>query len=47
MDGLQNLTELVNLNLTDNMIEKVSGLSNLKKLSNLQIKRNRIGCDGL
>ena len=47
MDGLQNLTELVNLNLTDNMIEKVSGLSSLKKLSNLQIKRNRNGCDGL
>lgn len=47
MDGLENLTELVNLNLTDNMIEKVSGLSTLTKLSNLQLKRNRIGCDGL
>ena len=41
------MTELVNLNLTDNMIEKVSGLGRLTKLSNLQLKRNRIGTDGL
>ena len=29
------------------MIEKVSGLGKLTKLSNLQLKRNRIGTDGL
>ena len=47
MEGLENLTQLVNLNLTDNMIERVSGLGNLKKLENLQLKRNRIGSDGI
>ena len=36
-----------NLNLSDNMIEKVTGLEKLTKLSNLQLKRNRIGLDGL
>jgi hypothetical protein len=29
------------------MIEKVVGLSSLTKLSTLQLKRNRIGADGL
>lgn len=29
------------------MIEKVTGLEKLTKLSNLQLKRNRIGLDGL
>ena len=29
------------------MIERVSGLGNLKKLENLQLKRNRIGSDGI
>jgi len=37
----------VNLNLSDNLIEKVQGLSTLTKLSNLQLKRNRIGGAGL
>jgi hypothetical protein len=29
------------------MIEKVAGLSTLVKLSTLQLKRNRIGADGI
>jgi hypothetical protein len=37
----------VNLNLSDNLIEKVQGLSTLTKLSNIQLKRNRIGGAGL
>lgn len=37
----------MNLNLSDNLIEKVQGLSTLTKLSNLQLKRNRIGGAGL
>lgn len=35
------------MNLSDNMIEKIEGLSNLKKLQNLQLKRNKIGGDGI
>ena len=45
--GLEMLVNLVNLNLSDNMIEKISGLSTLRNLSTFQIKRNRIGADGL
>lgn len=41
------LVNLVNLNLSDNLIEKVDGLKTLTKLSTFQIKRNRIGADGL
>ena len=37
----------MNLNLSDNLIEKVQGLSTLTKLSNIQLKRNRIGGAGL
>jgi len=37
----------VNLNLSDNLIEKVQGISTLTKLSNIQLKRNRIGGAGL
>lgn len=29
------------------MIEKIEGLGCLKKLQNLQLKRNRIGADGI
>jgi dynein assembly factor 1 len=35
------------LNLSDNIITKVEGLSNLVKLETLQLKRNRIGKNGL
>ena len=37
----------MNLNLSYNLIEKVQGLSTLTKLSNIQLKRNRIGGAGL
>lgn len=42
-----NLPELINLNLSDNMIETISGLENCLKLSSLQVKRNRIGVHGI
>ncbi len=35
------------MNLSDNIITKVEGLSNLVKLETLQLKRNRIGKNGL
>jgi hypothetical protein len=38
---------LSNLNLSDNLIEKVTGLCKLTKLSNLQLKRNKIGIGGI
>lgn len=41
------MTELGNLNLTDNMIERISGLSECKKLTSLALKRNRIGFEGI
>lgn len=43
MEGLDTLTDLYALNLSDNIIQKVEGLANLKKLETLQLKRNRIG----
>lgn len=36
-----------NLNLSDNQISVVEGLGTLTKLQNLQLKRNRIGGNGL
>ncbi len=47
ISGLETLVNLVNLNLSDNMIEKISGLSTLRNLSTFQIKRNKIGADGI
>ncbi len=41
------MIEISNLNLSDNLIRKVEGLGNLKRLQNLQIKRNQIGKNGL
>lgn len=41
------LVNLVNLNLSDNQISVVEGYSTLNCLQNLQIKRNRIGGNGL
>lgn len=41
------LPELINLNLSDNLIETISGLENCTKLSSLQVKRNRIGMHGI
>jgi len=45
MEGLDTLTDLYQLNLSDNIIAKVEGLANLTKLETLQLKRNRIGKD--
>ena len=36
-----------NLNLCDNFIERVEGLSGCKKLGTLQLKNNRIGAGGV
>ncbi len=38
--------EIGNLNLCDNMIETISNLSHLPKLTSLALKRNRIGVHG-
>ena len=43
---MDQLVELRNINLTDNMIETVDGLKNLKHLSTLLLKRNRLGRNG-
>merc|ERR1711959_510967 len=40
--GLSELTELVALNLSENLIKKVEGISNLKKLSSLQLAQNQM-----
>ena len=47
MSGLDCLVNIVNLNLSDNMIERISCLGTLEKLSTLQLKRNQIGADGI
>ena len=47
MSGLDCLVNIVNLNLSDNMIERISCLATLEKLSTLQLKRNQIGADGI
>jgi len=46
ISGLENLVNLRTLNLSDNMLTRVDGLSCLKMLENLQLKRNRIGRSG-
>jgi len=43
MEGFDAHTNLYNLNLVDNMIETIEGLSKCTKLNTLQLKRNRIG----
>ena len=47
IEGLDNLSQLANLNLSDNLIKKVENLKGLTSLSNLLLKRNRIGIKGL
>jgi dynein assembly factor 1, axonemal len=43
IEGLETLTDLVALNLSDNLITRVENLGALVKLETLQLKRNRIG----
>lgn len=40
IEGLDTLTDLYALNLSDNIIKKIEGLSNLTKLETIQLKRN-------
>jgi len=47
MEGLDNLTQLASLNLSDNMITTVEGLDNNARLDSLYLARNRIGKNGL
>jgi len=47
MEGLEELPNLYNLNLTDNLLENITGLSKNTKLNTLQLKRNRVGRNGL
>lgn len=41
------MTQISNLNLSDNLIEKVEGLDKLERLQILQLKRNQIGKNGM
>lgn len=47
IEGLDTMTDLRCLNLSDNLITYVSGLSKLVNLDSLQLKRNRIGKNGI
>jgi len=41
------MPELVQLNLSDNLLRAIEGLENNKKLDSLYIKRNKIGLNGV
>ena len=47
MKGISVLPMLGQLNLSDNMLEKVEDLEQCSKLTNLSLKRNRIGFKGV
>ncbi len=47
IEGLDNCGKLANLNLSDNLIATVEGLSKLDSLDMLYLARNRIGRNGL
>ena len=47
IENLDKLTELVNLNLNDNFIEKIEGLDHNTKLETLLLKRNQVGFNGM
>jgi len=47
MEGMDNLTRLSNLNLSDNLIDTIEGINNLEFLDVLYLARNRIGRNGL
>jgi len=44
---LEELSELVNINFSDNYIEKIENLSKNNKIQTLLLKRNRIGMNGI
>jgi len=41
------LADLYSLNLSDNIIHKIEGLGGMITLENIQLKRNRIGKEGV
>jgi len=47
MEGLENLRQLANLNLSDNMISTVEGIANCDNLDTLELARNRVGRNGI
>lgn len=47
IEGLDYLDSLVTLNLNDNFITTVEGLDRNKELESMQLKRNKIGVNGL
>lgn len=47
MEGLDNLRQLANLNLSDNMISTVEGIASCDNLDMLYLARNRIGRNGI
>lgn len=47
IEGLEYLDSLVTLNLNDNFITTVEGLDRNKELESLQLKRNKVGVNGL
>lgn len=47
IEGLENCTDLWNLNLSSNFIERIEGLSNCRKLNTLTIAKNKIGINGM
>lgn len=47
IEGLDTLKDLYALNLSDNLIMKISGLGGMTGLNTIQLKRNRIGRNGV
>jgi len=47
MENLSHLKELVNLNLSDNLIKKIESIEGCDKLDSLYLGRNHIGRNGL
>jgi dynein assembly factor 1 len=47
IEGLEYLDSLVTLNLSDNFIATIEGLDRNKELESLQLKRNKVGANGL
>ena len=45
IEGLDDLSDLRQLNLNENCVNIIEGLSGCSKLENLYLKRNRIGRD--